>query len=340
MLFIWPLMLVSLLLIPLFVALYLAMQRRRRRLATRYGSLGFAQGAAGRPLGWRRHVPIALFLVGLTLLAIALARPKAVVSLPKTVGTVILTFDVSGSMAADDMKPTRMEAAKAAAREFVQQQPITVEIGVVSFSESGFSVQPPTNDQEAILASINRLAPARGTSLGSGIQVALNTIATADGKETTSYYTNRTPEATATPTPTPTPLPEGVYTSAIIVLLTDGENNVAPNPLAAAAVAAERGVRIYTIGIGSTAGTTLKVEGFTVHSRLDEAVLQQIAQLTGGAYYNAQNEQMLQEIYRDLGSNLVIKPEATEITSLFAGSSLLFLLVGGLFSLLWLSRLP
>src|SRR5947208_5814163 len=256
--FIWPPMLLSLLLMPLGVALYLRLQRRRRRLAASYGSLGLVQEAAGRRLGGRRHVPPALFLLGLTLLAIALARPQTVLSLPKVEGTVILAFDVSGSMAADDLKPTRMEAAKAAARAFVQRQPRTVQIGVVAFSDSGFSVQAPTNDQEAILAAIDRLAPARGTSLANGILASLNTIAAADGRQTPRLYSNLTP----TPTPTPTPVPKGTYAPAVIVLLTDGENTAPPNPLAAAQVAADRGVRIDTVGIGSAAGATLRVEGF------------------------------------------------------------------------------
>jgi len=332
-------MLVLLLLVPLFVVLYVRLQRRRRQNAANYGSLGLVQTASGtarrRAVGARRHIPPGLFLIGLTNLLIALARPQTVVSLPRVEGTVILAFDVSGSMAADDLKPTRMEAAKAAARDFVQRQPRTIQIGVVAFSDSGLAVQAPTNDQEAILASINRLAPARGTSLGQGILASLNTIAAATD-ETPRLYTNRTP----TPALTPTAVPKGTDTSAVIVLLTDGENNENPNPLAVAQAAAERGVRIYTVGIGSAAGTTLHVNGFTVHTRLDEAMLQQIAQLTEGAYYSAENQQDLQTIYENLDLQFVIKPEKTEVTALFAGVGVIALLIGGICSLLWFSRLP
>jgi Ca-activated chloride channel family protein len=334
--FIWPAMLASLLLVPLCVGLYVRWQRRRQRLLARYGSLGLVQGATGREPGMRRHVPAALFLAGLTVLLVALARPQMVVSLPRIEGIVILAFDVSGSMAADDLDPTRMEAAKAAAQAFVEQQPPSALIGVVAFSDSGFVVQAPTNDQADILSTIGRLAPERGTSLANGILASLNTIAAVGTKPPPSLYTNLTP----TPTPTPTPVPAGTYTPAVIVLLTDGENNESPDPLAAAAVAADRGVRIYTVGIGSAAGADLEVEGFMVHTQLDEQLLRQISGLTGGDYYRAENAEELREIYKRLNPELVIKPEKMEITSILAGASILVLLTGGALSLMWFSRVP
>lgn len=332
--FIWPAMLVLLLLIPLFVALYFRLQRRRRQVVARFSSLGLSQGVQGRRLDARRHIPPAFFLLALTILIVALARPETVISLPRIEGTVILAFDVSGSMAADDLKPTRMEAAKAAARDFVQRQPPTVQIGVVAFSDGGFSVQALTNDQGSVLAAINRLTPQRGTSLANGILVSLNTIAA--GTQATHFYSNLTP----TPSPSPTPVPKGTYTSGVIVLLTDGENNESPDPLAVAQAAADRGVRIYTVGIGSAAGTNLHINGFTVHTQLDEAMLRQISQITGGTYYNAENEQDLRSIYNNLNPQLVIKPEKAEVTSIFAGVSILVLLIGSICSLVWLSRLP
>ena len=334
--FIWPTMLVLLFLIPLFGVLYIMLQQRRRRLAASYGSLGLVAGATGRGPGIRRHIPPALFLVGLTILAIALARPQAAVSLPKVEGTVILVFDVSGSMAADDLKPTRMEAAKAVARDFVERQPPSVQLGVVAFSDGGLSVQAPTNDQEAVLASIDRLTPQRGTSLGQGILAALNTIAVDDAGQTPDLDSSLTPG----PTTTPTPVPEGAYESAVIVLLTDGENTDAPDPLEAAQAAADRGVRIYTVGIGSAAGATLQINGFTVHTQLDESMLKKISDIAEGAYYSAENEEDLRSIYENLVPQLVIKPQKTEVTSIFAGVSILVLLMGGTFSLLWFSRLP
>jgi Ca-activated chloride channel family protein len=228
-----------------------------------------------------------------------------------------------------------MEAAKAVARDFVERQPSSVLVGVVAFSESGLSVQPPTNQQEEVLAAINRLSPQRGTSLGQGILASLDVLAT-DGEPTEQLYSNLTP----TPEATPAPVPPGSNRSAMIVLLTDGENNVPPNPLAAAMAAADRGVRIYTVGIGSAAGITLEVNGFTVHTQLDEATLQQIAQITEGAYYNATNQEELRTIYESLDLQLVVKPEDIEVTALFAGLGVLILLIGGICSMLWFSRVP
>ena len=333
--FIWPWMLYTLLLIPLFVGVYFTIQRRRQRSADSFGALGSARDAGGRSLGSRRHVPQAFFLIGLAVLLFSLSRPQTVVNLPKVGGTVILAFDVSGSMAADDLKPTRMEAAKTAARDFVNKQPLSVQIGVVAFSDSGFSVQAPTDDQSAILASINRLTPQRGTSVGQGILESLAVISASVNPGPLLYSS-----LALTPTPTPTPVPQGTYTSAVIVLLTDGENNESPDPLAAAQTAADRGVRIDTVGIGSPQGTTLHINGFTVHTQLDEATLQQISQLTGGSYYNAQSTQDLRKIYDNINPRVVITPQKTEVTSVFAGASILIMLIGGVFSLLWFGRLP
>jgi Ca-activated chloride channel family protein len=335
--FIWPTMLVSLFIIPVFIGIYLLMQQRRRQLSANFSKLGLAPGGKGSQPGLRRHIPMAFYTVGLTLLAVGLARPQAVVALPKLEGTVILAFDVSGSMAADDMQPTRMDAAKAAAEDFLKKQPISVQVGVVAFSDNGLAVQVPTNDPASIQAAIERLRPQTGTSVAQGILASLNAIDAANiGVLPGEVYSN----LLLTPAPTPTPVPRGTYTPAVIILLSDGENNERPNPLEAAQTAADRGVRIYTVGIGSAAGTTVNINGFSLHTQLDEDLLKQIAELTGGKYYNAQSAQDLLNIYDHLDTQLVNKPEKTELTSLFAGSSILILLIGGLFSLLWFSRLP
>jgi len=335
--FIWPIMLIFLVLVPIFVATYLWLQQRRRDQLARYGDAGLMPGSASRGRsGVRRHLPAVLFLLALTILIVALARPQTVLSLPRLEGTVVMAFDVSGSMAADDLKPTRLDAAKAAATDFVQNQPSSVQVGVVSFSDGALPAQVPTNDQGAVLLAISRLTTQKGTSLGEGIQTALKTIDAA----TNPPLTLSTRGQNATPTPSPTPVPKGTYSSAVIILLTDGENNEAPDPLAAAQAAADRGVRIYTVGIGSPSGADLKINGFTIHSRLDESTLQQIAQITGGTYYNAQSTQDLKDIYDKLDPQLIVKPQNTEVTSLLAGAGIVVLLLGGALSLLWLGRVP
>jgi Ca-activated chloride channel family protein len=332
--FIWPPMLLLLLAIPLGAGLFLLLERRRGRRGAAYG----ISAAAARPevVGLRRQIPAACLLTGLTILLLSLARPQSVVSVPRIEGTAILAFDVSGSMAADDMEPTRMEAAKTAARAFVERQPASIRLGVVAFSDSGFSVQVPTNDQSLVLAAINRLAPERGTSLGRGIETSLTTLANADADPAAGFYTNRSPG----PTAEPTPVPDGTYAPAAIVLLTDGENTQSPDPLIAAQAAADRGVRIFTIGIGSAEGSTIEVEGSKVHSRLDEPMLRQLSDLTDGAFYAAEDPEALSAIYASIGTQLVVRDEAMEVTSLVAGAGVLVLLVGGIASLRWLGRWP
>ncbi len=330
----WPAMLISLILIPLFALFYWTRQRRRRRLEESYSGLGLAQTSRGRALGKRRHIPPILFMLGLAILLFSLARPQAPLSLPRIEGNVLLAFDISGSMTATDFKPNRMEAAKTAARAFVEKQPPTVKIGVIAFTDNGFSVQAPTSDQEAILSSIDRLKPERGTALAYGILASLNTLASSAG----------------VPKPTPDPqsnlsyqipnIPAAVGSSSVIVLLSDGENNENPDPIELAQKASELNVRIYTIGIGSPAGANIKVDGMVIHTALNEPLLQQIAKISGGAYYNAQNEQELAKVYDGIVPALIVKPEMVEVTAVLAGLGMLVLLVGGALSLLWFSRLP
>lgn len=333
--FIWPAVLLLLAVIPVGALLAAALDRRRRRRAAAPGGLGLA-GTIGRRSRRLRRIPAALFLTGFAVMGVALARPQGTVSLPREEGTVILAFDVSGSMAADDLKPTRIAAAKAAATDFVEQQPASVVVGVVAFSDSGLSVQAPTNDQASVLAAINRLAPERGTSLGQGIRASLQTISLAESPPAQNYYSNRSPA----PTSTPSPVPAGTHTSAVIVLLTDGENNESPDPATEAQAAADQGIRIFTVGLGSPAGTTVNLNGFQVHTQLNEPLLQQIADTTQGTYYRAQDAQQLRSIYANLDTRLVVEPQKIEITALFAGASILLLAAGGMASILWLGRLP
>lgn len=327
--FIWPWMLLSLFLVPLLIGIYARLLKRRRQNRAGLQQLGLVQTSSGGKLGSRRHLPPFLFLLALLLLFFALARPQLFVTLPRVQGTVILAFDVSNSMAAGDLQPTRMDAAKTAARLFVENQPTSVDIGVVAFSDGGLVVQAPTGDQAAILDTIDRLSPQGATSLAQGIFSSLNAIA---GKAIAI-------EETALENGSQS-LDIGTYPSAVIVLLSDGENTESLDPLAIAQLAAEAGVRIYPVGLGSSEGTILEVEGFNVLTRLNEATLQDIARLTNGMYYQAEDEEALQEIYETIDLQLQVDGEKMEITAILAGISLLFLLAGGSLTLLWFGRAP
>ena len=327
--FVWSSMLGLLLLVPLLVLFYVLLQRQRRDVVEKSG-FGLVQTT--RTTDARRHYPMLIFLLGLTILLFSLARPQATVSLPKYEGTVILVFDVSGSMAADDIVPTRMEAAKTIAAEFVEGQPADVRVGVVAFSDGGLSVQTPDVNRDETLATIERLVPRRGTSLGNGVLVALNAIAVDAGDPpliNTSSLSSADSEL---------PEPQGWYPSAVIVLFSDGENNDPPDPLAITDLAVDLGVRIYTIGVGNPQGTTISVEGMTVHTALNEPLLAYVAQTSGGQYYFAGDKTELQNIYNDLEPTLSIKPEDLELTSILAGLSILVLLIGGALSMSWFGR--
>lgn len=332
--FVWPTVLISLLLLPVLFYIYFRMQRHRKELATKYGALGVIRDSSGRGPGTYQHIPSMMLMGGIAVLLFSMARPQASVTIPRLEGTVILTFDISGSMAANDLQPTRMEAAKAAASQFVKNQPQSVLIGVVAFSDGGVSVQPPSENREETLATIERLVPRRGTSIANGILVALNTIVLHNGGQ--SILQSSPDEATQEALPQP----QGWYPSSVVVLLSDGENNQQPDPLAAADLAADLGVRVYTVGIGSPQGVDLEVEGFTVHTQLDEGMLSTISMISGGQYYNAANEDDLFRIYNDLEPKLSIKREDMEITSLFAGLAMLVFLIGGALSLFWFGRVP
>lgn len=332
--FVWPTLLISLLLVPVLVFLYFRMQQRRKSLAAKFGALGFVRDASGQGPGTRQHIPSMMFLGGITVLLFSMARPQAIVSVPRLEGTVILTFDISGSMSATDLQPTRMEAAKAAANQFVKNQPSSVLIGVVAFSDGGVSVQPPTANREETLATIERLVPRRGTSIANGILVALNAIAVGEGDPAILQSSPGGEDQE------PVPQPQGWYPSSVVVLLSDGENTQDPDPILAADLAADLGVRVYTVGIGSPQGITIEVEGMTVHTRLDEDMLRGISVTSGGQYYSAANEQDLFRIYDDLQPTLSIKREEMEITSLFAGVGMLVFLIGGALSLFWFGRVP
>lgn len=326
---VWPWMLLALLLVPLLAVLYWRLLRRQRAAAATLGALA----VGGNPAGRRRHVPPALYLAGLSFLLFGLARPELAISLPRVEGTVVLAFDVSNSMLADDLEPSRIEAAKAAARAFVEEQPGTIQIGVVAFSNGALIVQPPTNMQADILEAIGRITPQGATSLGQGIFTSLNAIA---GKPIGEDDT--LPEDVQMEDLPPIEIDD--YSSAVIILLTDGENTSAPDPLDVAQLAADAGVRIYPVGIGSAEGAVLELDGFNILTQLNEPLLEDIARVTNGAYYRAGDADTLREIYQTIDLQLTIKGERMEATSVLAGiGAFLFLIAGGL-SMVWFGRVP
>lgn len=327
-------MLLSLLLIPLLIGYYYRLMNRRRLALATLGPLGKIQSDSGSQIGKRRHIPPVFFLFGLAFLMVGLARPEMVVNLPRIEGTVILAFDVSNSMKADDLLPNRMGAAKVAARSFVEKQPSTIMIGVVAFSNGGLIVQQPTDDQAAVLSAIERLSPQGDTSLGQGIFTSLNAIA----GEAIAIEDVSLQEGAESPGTESLKIED--YSSAVVLLLTDGENTTSPEPSEVAQVAADAGVRLFPVGIGSAEGSVIEIDGYNVLTQLNEASLQEIAGLTNGVYYHAEDEESLVEIYENVDLQLTLDGEKSEVTSVFAGVSLIFLLMGGALSLLWFGRAP
>ncbi|MFI4951829.1 MAG: VWA domain-containing protein [Burkholderiales bacterium] len=348
--FLWPAMLWLTLLIPAAVAAYVVLQRRKRKRALRYARLTFASEAAGAAPRWRRHLPPLLLLLALALMIVAIARPASVITLPYRYETVILAIDASGSMRAADVAPSRIAAAQAAARSFVTAQPRDTRVAVVSFAATASVVQPPTLNREDILAALERIQLQRGTAIGSAILVSLKLIF--PDVEFDLQAANPRPggareaQRGASLDPTPNapgagtqPAPPGSFRSAAIVLLTDGQATAGPDPLEAARMAAERGVRVFTIGVGTVAGEILSAEGWSMRVRLDEESLKAIANTTRAEYFHAGSATDLSRIYKALTARLVLEKKATEITALFAAGAAAFALLSGLMSLLWFNRI-
>jgi Ca-activated chloride channel family protein len=313
--FVWPWLLLSLGAIPLLWMGYRRLLRRRGARLAQLADVGLVP--AGSVGGRREHVVPALFLGALALLFVALARPQATVAEPRREGTVVLAFDVSSSMGAKDIAPSRMEAAKTAARAFVQKQPPTIRLAVVAFGQSGVISRQPTDDHTAVLAAIDRLSPQGGTALGRGIQTSLSAIA---GKTVQLDPANGSPEATGQNL--------GYHGSAAVILLSDGENTDGPDPLQAAELASTAGVRVYPVGLGSARGTVLAVDGFQVATALDEPLLRSIATTTDGTYFTAADAQSLTRVYESIDLSWTVQSRNIEVTALFAAAAAMLLLLG------------
>ena len=340
--FLWPSVLWLLLLVPLMVAAYLLLLRRRKKNAISYASLSLVKQAMGKTSRWKRHLPPALMLASIAVLLVAAARPTAVITLPSQQETIILAMDVSGSMRAADVMPSRLQASQDAAKAFVSELPRHVRIGVVSFAGTAAVVQAPTLSRDDVVAAIDRFQLQRGTAIGSGIVLSLATLFPDAGIDLSHVTGQR---------PMPGPLGEkqyaakafkpveaGSYNTGAIILLTDGQRTTGPDPMDAAKMAAERGVRVYTVGIGTTQGEIIGFEGWSMRVRLDEDTLKNIATLTRAEYFYAGTAQDLKKVYEGLSSKLVVEKKETEITALFAALGAALAIVAAALSVWWFAR--
>ncbi|HYD96543.1 MAG TPA: VWA domain-containing protein [Noviherbaspirillum sp.] len=350
--FLWPHLLWGLLAVPLLVLAYLFMERRRKKYALQYAGLATVRQAMQGANRYRRHIPPLLFLLALALMLLAAARPAMVLTLPTEHKTMILAVDVSGSMRAADIAPNRFNAALAAVKGFVQQQPSNTRIGLVSFAGTASLVQPPTSSREDLLSALARLQLQRGTAVGSGILVSLKAIfpdvkfdlnsadpRRVDTREERGARSLGSDEQRKEQTPDPEPVPPGSYTSAAIILLTDGQTTTGPDPVEASRMAAERGVRVYTIGIGTAAGEILTGDGWAMHVRLDEDALKDIANVTKAQYFYAGTAEDLAKVYKSLNSKLTLEKRESEVSALFAACAALLAVLSGSLSMLWFNRI-
>jgi len=351
--FLFPEGLLGLATVPLIVAIYVLILRQRKKAALAYSNFALLREALGKRAGFRRHVPPLLMLAAFVALLLALARPAAVVTLPSQHETVILAIDVSGSMRADDVKPTRLAAAQAAARTFINATPSSTRIGVVSFAGSAALIQPPTRNRDEVLNAIDQLQLQNATAIGSGILVSLKALFPDQDFDARSQQLRAALGANAgsaaaggssrpigaAEKPEPKPVPPGSYKSAVVILLTDGQTTTGPDPVDAARLAAARGVRVFTVGVGTPDGQILTGEGWSIRVRLDEDALKVIADMARAEYFFAGSAPDLKKIYEGLNSKLVMERKQTEITALFTGIGAALAFLAAALSLLWFNRI-
>ena len=343
--FLWPQFLWLLLALPVLALLYVWLLRRRRRTAVRYASLDLIRQALGRGPGWRRHLPPLLLALALALLVLASARPVAVIALPSNQQTIILAMDVSASMRATDVEPNRLVAAQEAAKTFLRELPRDIKVGIVAFAGSAQVAQGPTLNREDLETAIDRFQLQRATATGNAIVISLATLFPAAGIELQQLGFERLRGGLGRSLDQPPPrqnefipVPPGSYTSAAIIMLTDGQRTTGVDPVDAAKMAADRGVKVYTVGVGTVDGEIIGFEGWSMRVRLDEDTLKDIAQMTAGEYFYAGTAQDLKKVYQSLSSRLTLEKKETEVTALFSLAGALAALLAGALSLLWFGR--
>lgn len=341
--FTWPLMLWLLLVVPLLVLAYARLMARQRRAARQLAKLAAVDGlVAAAPRG-NSHLTALLLLLAIVLMIIAVARPQAVMVLPTRVDAVILAMDVSGSMRATDVKPNRLTAAKNAAKTFINDQPNDVKIGIVAVAATASLVQSPTTKRDELNAAIDRFQLQNGSALGSGVIIALATMLPESGIDIDQVIYGKRPLARDPSRQAAIDnfkaVPPGSNTSAAIVLVSDGEGNTGPELQAAAKFAADRGVRVYTVGVGTRDGAVLSVDGWSMRVRLDEEGLKKVAATTRGEYFRAANAAELKRIYAQLAARLTAgRGRSTEVSALFAAAGALLAAIAVMYSLIRFNR--
>jgi Ca-activated chloride channel family protein len=346
--FLWPEMLWLMLLLPMLVAAYVIVLRRRKRTALRYASLTLVREALGPGQRIRRHIPPALFLLALAAALLALARPTASVVLPSQYMTIAMAMDVSLSMRATDVEPNRLVAAQNAAKAFIDELPVDVRLGIVSFAGTAAVVQTPTDNKQDMLDAIDRFQLQRATATGSGLILALGMLFPDDGLDLESVAMSMRQagvsldqaDKRATERPQREPVAPGSYTSGVIILLSDGRRTTGPDPLQIAKMVADRGVRVYTVGFGTLQGTTIGFEDYQIYVRLDEETLKAIARITGGEYFHAGTAADLRAVYQNLNAKLAMERQQTEVGAIAAGVAAFLAVLAALLSVVWFHRAP
>ena len=345
--FLWPQFLWALLAIPVLVMVYLWLLKRKKKLALRYASLSIVKEAMGAGMHWRRHVPPALFLLAIAAMLLAAARPSAVISLPSTQESIILAMDVSGSMRATDVKPNRLIASQEAAKAFLKELPRDVKVGIVAFAGTASVVQPATLSREDLVAAIDKFQLQRATAIGSAIVVALSEIFPEEGIDLSALtYGNNRQRGISIDQVQPknpkkefVPVAPGSYGSAAIILLTDGQRTTGVDTMEATKMAADRGVRVYTVGVGTVEGETIGFEGWSMRVRLDEPTLKAVALQTQAEYFYAGTAEGLKQVYEKLSSRLTVEKKETEISGLLALIASILAIGSAALSLLWFNRI-
>ena len=345
MFFLWPEYLWLMLALPLLPVAYLWLLRLKRKESVRYSSLGVVRAAvAGR--SWRRHVPPALLFLACAVLFFAATRPVARVPLPWARSTIMLAIDISLSMRVNDVKPTRMVAAQDAAKLFLKDLPRDIEVGLVTFAGSSQVAQSATLERASLVTAIDAIQMQRGTAIGNAIVVSLSELFPDHGIDVgnMTFGNSRKPQARSLddkdkPAPKAfTPVKPGSYTSAAIILLSDGRRTTGVDTLEAAKMAADRGIRIYVVGLGTVGGDAVMPEGMSIYLQLDEPTLREVARMTGGEYHHAGTAEKLRSVYENLGSKLQVQTRETEVTGLLALVSALLALAAAGLSVVWFGR--